>query len=723
MNKNSQKYQRIKTPTVLQMEAVECGAASLAIVLGYFGCFVPLEKLRVECGVSRDGSKAANVLKAARKFGLIAKGYKYDPEDLMDLKLPLIVFWEFNHFLVVEGFSKDWIFLNDPAAGPRKVSHEEFNESFTGIVLTFETGPDFVKIGQKSNLLMELGKRLKGAEKPVIYALLTGLIMVIPGLLIPLFSKVFIDGILINKYDHYMGPLLLFMLFTGVILGVVTWFQQYCFLRMETKLSLHTSSKFFMHILKLPISFFDQRFAGDISSRVAINDTIAQLLSRQLSTNVINAFMVVFYLILMFIYDVRLTLIGIIITFLNVVLLKYISRRRVDGNLKLIQDKGKLVGTSISGLRYIETLKANGAESDFFTRWSGYFAKVINGEQELNFFTQFLSVGPPFLFAVNTVFILTLGSLRVMQGELTIGTLIAYQSLMALFVTPVNNLVNLGGTIQEIEGDMKRIDDVLSNSDDSSPEDKSKELNPEDMAKKLSGKVDLKNISFGYSPLDPPLISDFSIDINPGSRIAFVGPTGSGKSTLAKIICGLYDPWEGEILLDGKSIREIPEKIRANTVSMVDQTMMFFEGTIRENISMWDTTLDDMHIVKAAKDACIHDDITARNSGYDSKVEEGGRNFSGGQRQRIEIARALSTNPRILVLDEATSALDSYMESLIDTNLRKRGCTCIIIAHRLSTIRDSDEIIVLDNGRVVQRGTHDQLIAVEGAYKKLVQMY
>ncbi len=638
MNKSNLKYQRIKTPTVLQMEAVECGAASLAIVLGYFGCFVPLEILRVECGVSRDGSKAANVLKAARKFGLIAKGYKYDPDDLMDLKLPLIVFWEFNHFLVVEGFSKNWVFLNDPAAGPRKVSHEEFNESFTGIVLSFEPGPDFVKMGQRSNLFIELGKRLKGAEKPVIYALLTGLILVIPGLLIPLFSKVFIDGILINKYDHYMGPLLLFMLFTGVVLGIVNWLQQLCFLRMETKLSLHTSSKFFMHILKLPISFFDQRFAGDISSRVAINDTIAQLLSRQLSTNVINVFMVVFYLILMFIYDVRLTLIGIIITALNVVLLKYISRRRVDGNLKLIQDKGKLVGTSISGLRYIETLKANGAESDFFTRWSGYFAKVINGEQELNFLTQFLSVGPPFLFAVNTVFILCLGTVRVMAGELTIGTLIAFQSLMSLFVTPVNNLVNLGGTVQEIEGDMKRIDDVLSNNDDKTSEEKTNELKSEYTTKKLSGKVELKNISFGYSPLDPPLISDFSIDIKPGARIAFVGPTGSGKSTLAKIICGLYQPWQGEILLDGMPMSEIPQKIKANTVSMVDQTMMFFEGTIRENISMWDSTLDDLHIVKAAKDACIHDDITARNTGYDSKVEEGGRNFSGGQRQRIEIA-------------------------------------------------------------------------------------
>lgn len=723
VKKKTQK-KRVKTPTVLQMEAVECGAAALAIILAYYKKIVPLEQLRIDCGISRDGSKASNILKAARKYGLEAKGYKYEPEDLLELELPVVVFWDFNHFLVVEGFEKDHVYLNDPASGPRKISHQEFNSSFTGVVLTFKPGPDFEKGGEKPGLYKSLRKRVEGSERAILYAVVAGLLLVFPGLAIPVFSKVFIDDILVNNMEYILMPLIIGMIMTGIIKAGLTWLQGYYLLKLETKLSLTTSSKFFWHIIRLPVEFFNQRYAGDISSRVAINDKIAGLLSQQLATSMLNVITALFYLILLFSYDIPLTVIGIIISLLNIAVLKYISRKRVDGNMRLLQDRGKLAGTSIAGLANIETLKAGGTESDFFTRWSGYLAKLINTEQELNFYTQFLSVIPTFLSTLNTVAILAIGSFRVINGEMTVGTLVAYQALMSFFTEPVTRLVNLGSSLQEIEGDMNRLDDVLRYKTDKSGSKQFVLESDQDTTRKLEGNLELKDITFGYSPLEPPLIEKFNLKLKPGSRVALVGLSGSGKSTLGKLISGLYEPWEGQVLLDGKPLKDIPARVVYNSLSMVDQSIMLFEGTIKENISMWDYTMDETSIVRAAKDASIHDDITARDTGYDTLIEEGGRNFSGGQCQRLEIARALATNPRIIVLDEATSALDALTESIIDRNLRKRGCTSVIIAHRLSTIRDCDEIIVLDRGEVVQRGTHDEMKDDEdGEYRDLIKMY
>ena len=714
---------RVKTPTVLQMEAVECGAASLAIILAYYGRIVPLEQLRIDCGISRDGSKASNVLKAARTYGFTAKGYRYETEELMDIELPVIVFWNFSHFLVVEGFGKNCVYLNDPAAGPRKVSLHEFNEAYTGVVLTFEPGPDFKKGGARRSLYKGLRERLKGSETGLLYAVITGLALVLPGMVIPIFTKMFIDNILVNRMDYFIGPLITGMIITGFVRAVLTWFQQYYLLRMETKLSLSTSSKFFWHILRVPVEFFTQRFAGDISSRVAINDKFAQLLSKQLATNILNFIMILFYLILLFRYNVLLTIIGIIIALLNIVFLQLISRQRKDGNLKLLQERGKLLGTSISGLTMIETLKASGTEADFYTRWSGYLTKLTNTEQKVNVYTQFLSVIPTFLTSLNTLAILGIGGMCVINGQMTVGALVAYQSLMGFFMDPVNKLVNLGSTLQEVEGDMTRVDDVLSYRTDPGISEKVKVDTEEDIARKLRGKVELKDITFGYSPLEPPLIEKFSLNMKAGSRVALVGTSGSGKSTISRLITGLYQPWTGEIFFDGKAVKEIPRKVITNSISMVDQSIMLYEGTIKENITMWDNMMNETNIVQAAKDASIHDEITAREAGYDSMIEEGGRNFSGGQAQRLEIARALASNPTVMVLDEATSALDPVTEENIDKALRRRGCTCIIIAHRLSTIRDCDEIIVLEKGKVVQRGTHEQLKDIEGPYHKLIKMY
>lgn len=711
---------RVRTPTMLQMEAVECGAASLGMVLGYFGRIVPLEELREVCGVSRDGVKAGNIIRAARMYGLEAKGYRKEPDQLTELPLPMIVFWNFNHFVVVEGFRRDRVYINDPDSGPRWVTAEEFDEAFTGVVLTFDTAGDFRRMGSRASLTRALATRLSGSRMALVYVVLVSLILVIPGLLVPTFTQVFVDNVLIQG-QAWLGPLLLALGLTAVVRAVLTWMQQHYLLRLETKLALATSSRFFWHVLRLPIPFFTQRYGGEIGARVAINDRVAQLLSGELATAVLNLFLVVFYIILLLLYDPLLTLIGVTIAMLNIGVLRYISRRRIDANRRLLQERGKLMGTAINGLQIIETIKATGSEEEFFARWSGYQAKALNAEQQFGLLSQVLSVVPPLLTTINTAAILSIGGLKVMAGDLTIGGLVAFQTLMASFITPFNQVVNLGGRLQEAEGDMNRLDDVLRYETD-------RQLDEEEPAEdglaaggKLSGHVELRGITFGYSRLSPPLIEGFDLVVRPGARVALVGGSGSGKSTLARIIAGLFEPWEGEVLFDGRPRGEIPRGIITNSVALVDQDIFMFEGAVRENLTLWDRTTPEISIMQAAKDAHIHTDIAERPDGYDHILEEGGRNFSGGQRQRLEIARALVGSPSILILDEATSALDPMTEKEIDDSLRRRGCTCIIVAHRLSTIRDCDEIVVMDQGRVVQRGTHDEMKEVDGPYAALIR--
>lgn len=720
--KNGAKSKRVRTPTVLQMEAVECGAAALGIVLGYHGCFVPLEKLRLESGVSRDGSKASNVLKAARKYGLIAKGARSEPDDLEEYSFPVIIHWNFNHFLVLEGFSGSQAFLNDPGSGPRTVSKEEFDQSFTGIVLTFEPGPDFKRGGEKRSTIKSMKRRFTGSQLALAYVVLCGLALVIPGLVIPIFSKIFVDEVLVKGMQEWFAPLLVGMALTFILRGVLVWLQERYLLRMEAKIALTTASKFFWHIVRLPVEFFSQRSPGDIAMRVGLNDKVAKLLSGELATTMISMITVVFYVIVMLSFDVVLTFIGMFTMMLNIIVVKKVARMREDKSQKLLQDAGKLSGFTMSGVQSIETLKATGSESDFFSKWAGHRAKVMNGVQRLGNLTQSVSVIPPSLTALTTAAILTIGGLRVMDGYMTMGMLVAFQSLMLSFVAPVNRLVQLAGQLQEAGADMNRLDDVLNYETDKELSDVAVGDQEEfaEIATKLSGYLELQNLTFGYSRLDPPLIENFSLKINPGGRVALVGGSGSGKSTIAKLITGLYRPWSGEILLDGKPRSEVPRAVINNSLAMVDQDIHMFEGSIRENLNMWDPTTPETSTVNAAKDASIHGDVAARDGGYDHSIQEGGHNFSGGQRQRLEIARALVNKPTLLVMDEATSALDSTTEKIIDDNIRRRGCTCVIVAHRLSTIRDCDEIIVLERGKVVQRGTHEEMKDVEGPYADLI---
>ncbi len=721
---------RCRTPTVLQMEAVECGAAALAIILAYYKRIVPLETLRMACGVSRDGSKASNVVKAARSYGLEAKGMRREPNSLRELGQPAIVFWNFNHFLVLEGFKGNKVYLNDPGSGPRVVTFEEFDQSFTGVVLTMQPGPDFQPGGKPPSMLQALRDRLEGSRSSVLFLILVGLALVIPGLLVPIFTKVFVDEFLIGRMDSWVRPLLLAMGVTLLAMAALTWMQEYALVRLRAKLAITGASRFLWHVLRLPLVFYSQRSAGEISGRVGINSRVADVLAGDLAASALSVMMVVFYAVLMLFFDVFLTLVAIAVAALNIVALRFVARKREDGNQRLLMDAGKLAGTSMNGLRAIESLKASGTESDFFARWSGYHAKTLNAQQNLGRSTLLLLAVPPLLTALNTALILSFGGYRVMQGYLTIGGLMAFQTLMQSFINPINKLISVGSTIQEMTGDMKRLDDVLEYEPDpgipfagiEAGEDAAdREPAAQAEQSKLAGYLELRDITYGFSPHEPPLFENFNLKLGPGQRVALVGPSGCGKSTLSKLVLGLFQPWSGEVLFDGRRREEIPRQVLLNSLSMVDQEIAVFDGTIRDNLTMWDHTIPDARVIQAAKDACIHDVISARQGGYDSEVREGGVNFSGGQRQRLEIARALVTNPTLLVLDEATSALDTVTELTVDDNLRRRGCACLIVAHRLSTIRDCDEIVVLDRGKVVQRGTHDEMGGVDGPYQRLIQ--
>lgn len=719
---NVWKNKRVKTPTVLQMEAAECGAASLAMILACYGLFVPLEILRVDCGISRDGSKASNIVKAAQKYHLEAKGFLKEPADLFHYRLPMILFWNFNHFLVLEGIKGKWAYVNDPASGPRRLPLTELDASFTGVALIFQPGKDFKKGGEKPNLFRSLARRFSGCWTALAFVVTAGLLLAIPGLINPAYTKIFLDDILIEGMDHWLKPLLLAMALTALIQLGLNWIQRYFLLRLQIRISLSGSTRFLLHVLRLPIEFFTQRLAGDIAVRVQLNDKLAQLLSGQLAITVVNLFTVAFYAVFMFQYSLTLTLLGIGFAMVNLAALKFVSYRRKNLNMGLQKVRGKLNGFTMTGLQMIETLKAGGGEGDFFSQWAGYQAKLVTAEQRLSVSTQLLAVVPATLLSLNQVFMLFVGAELIMNGVMTIGILFAFQGLMMGFMQPFNHFVDMGSALQETHADIDRLDDVLVNPMDSCfSRAAQNETDLDDWPVRLTGRLDIRNITFGYCPLEAPLIRNFSLSLKPGARVALVGSSGSGKSTIAKLVTGLYQPWEGDILFDGRPMSAIPKPVLTNSVAMVDQDLFLFDGTVRENLTMWDSATSEKEITQAARDACIHEDILSRVGGYAGPVGEGGGNFSGGQAQRLEIARALVGNPSFLVLDEATSALDPQTEALVDDHLRRRGITCLIVAHRLSTIRDCDEIIVLDKGEVVQRGAHEQLRDQEGLYAELIQ--
>jgi NHLM bacteriocin system ABC transporter peptidase/ATP-binding protein len=702
---------------ILQMEAVECGAAALAIILAHYGRIVPLATLRSDCGVSRDGSKCSNILKAAQTYGMLAKAYKRDLAELNKSPYPYIVFWNFNHFLVVEGYRKGRVYLNDPATGPRSVPLEEFDRSYTGVVMVLSPGPEFTRGGAKPSLLLGLWRRLRGSLIPVFAAVCAALLLVAPGLAVPAMMAAFVDRVLVDGQSDWGRPLVLGMLIAALLRGLLGAIEFRILRRLQIRLAVANSGRFVRHLLNLPTSFYAQRYAGEVSSRIALNDNVAAILSGQLATTSIDALMMVFYMIVMWEFSRPLTLVAVAFAAANFGAMQWVARRRTEGNVRLSMAQGRAGGVGIAGLQSIRTLKASGLESDFFSRWAGFFALMYNSQQELGIVNYYLGVLPPLLLALMTASLLLVGGFEVMHGRMSIGMLVAFQSLSTSFLQPVNSLVSLGASVQALGGDLSRLDDVLSSP---APDEPSLASAAPGLPVRLRGHVEFRDVTFGYSTVAPPLINNLSFQVHPGQRIAFVGGSGSGKSTVARLLAGLYSPLSGEILLDGIPASTIPREILANSMAMVDQDILLFKGTVRDNLTLWDATTSTTSLSRACRDAQIESVIDALPDGYASELLEGAANLSGGQRQRLEIARALSSDPSILIMDEATSALDAETELAVDRNIRRRGCTCFIVAHRLSTVRDSDEIIVLDQGSVAERGTHDELIRGNGHYARLL---
>ena len=708
-----------KVPMIMQMEALECGAACLAMILAYYQKWIPLEQVRLDCGVSRDGSNMKNVFLAGQHYGLEAHGFRMEMEGLKEnATFPCIIHWDFNHFVVLDGFRGGKAVLNDPARGVVEVPMDVFDESFTGLVLTFAPGEGFVPSGKRKSTLEFARKRLKGAAPAVTFVVLTSVITYLFDVINPVMSRIFFDRLLTGRAPDWLNPFIAVMIVLAVFQLIVQWAQTVYSLKINGKMAIEGNAGYMWKILRLPMDFFSQRMTGDITQRQGTNASIAGTLVETVAPLALNTVMMIFYLVVMLRYSVLMTLVGIASLAVNLFIARYLSEKRVNLTRVQMRDMGKLASATMAGISQTETIRASGAEAGFFRKWSGYQASV--NTQQVKYTTLNARVGliPEFISTASNYLVLFLGVGLAMNNQFTLGMITTFQGLLTAFMGPAMTLVDAGQTIQEMRTEMERVEDVMEYPDDPAIS-RDADGGEADYAK-LKGEVELKNVTFGYSRLGEPTVTDFSMHLKPGSRVAVVGASGCGKSTVSKLITGLYQPWSGEILFDGKPADQIPRGVFTGSVAMVDQEIVLFEDTIANNIRMWDDSIADFEVILAARDAQIHDDILQRPGGYQAKLIENGRDLSGGQRQRMEIARVLAQDPSVVILDEATSALDAKTEYELVKAVRDRGITCIVVAHRLSTIRDCDEIIVMEKGRIVERGTHDELYARGGIYRELV---
>ena len=708
-----------KVPVIMQMEALECGAACLAMVAAYYGKWVPLEQVRRDCGVSRDGSNARNVLVAARSYGFAAKGYRYEPDSLRtDGQFPCIIHWNMEHFVVLNGFTKDKAVLNDPARGLVSVSMEEFDRSFTGICLILEPGADFTPGGKPKSVLEFARHRLKGAGPAIAFMVLCTIIGSLLGIIQPAFSRIFYDRLLTGQnpewFMPFMAALIVFSCLQVFIAGVQMLYSN----RINARFAVVGSTSFLWKVLHLPMDFFSQRLAGDIQARQSSNAGVANALVNTFAPLSLQLIMMVFYFVVMVRYSWQLTLLGLVSIAVNMAMARVISQKRINLSRVQMRDGGKLSSATVSGIEMIETIKASGAENGFFGRWAGYQASVNTQQMRSARMEQILGLIPSVISVVCSSAITIAGAWLTMNGQFTVGMIAQFQGFLSSFSGPIGSLISAGQSLMEMRTEMGRIEDVMQYPDD--PAFHTAPDEAEGSFEKLSGMVELKNVTFGYSRLAQPLIRDFNLTLKPGSRVALVGASGCGKSTVAKLISGLYQPWSGEILFDGQPMGSISREKLTGSLAVVDQDIVIFEDTIANNIRMWDTSIEDFEVTLAAWDAQIYHDIMRRDGGFQNKLTEGGKDLSGGQRQRLEIARVLAQDPTIIIMDEATSALDAKTEYEVVSAIRNRGITCIVVAHRLSTIRDCDEILVMDGGLVVERGTHEELMARGGRYTELV---
>lgn len=724
MNKNQKINKPIqkgvaKVPVVMQMEAVECGAACLTMILEYYGKWIPLEKVRFDCGVSRDGSNAKNILMAARNYGLKASGFKMEPEHLVEMgTFPCIIHWNFDHFVVINGIKNNKVYINDPARGNYIATMKEFDESFTGICLTFEPTDSFEPSGSKRSVMDFAAKRLQGSTSALVFMALSCSITAILGLISVAFSRVFLDRIITGANPEWIKPFFILFLVIVILQLIAGYIEAIYAIKIYGKMAVVSNSEYMWKVLHLPMQFFSQRLSGDIKMRQESNESVAATFIDTFAPLMVNSAMLIFYLYVMFRYSIMLTVVGLFSIVINLFMANLISKKRINITRVLMRDEAKKYGTMVSGIEMIETIKASGAENGFFEKWSGYQASVNSQSARFMKLNSYLGLVPGLVNTLTGDLILILGVYQCIAGRFTVGMIMAFQGFYTAFKEPVSTMIGAGQQFQEMRSNMERITDVLEYDDD--PFVNNEKSSQDNGTGKLSGNIEFRNVTFGYSRLAAPLIKNFNLTITPGQKIALVGSSGCGKSTISKLMSGLYRPWEGEILYDGIPMDEIDRNVFTSSIAVVDQDIILFEDTVAENIRMWDSSIEDFEIIMAARDADLHNDIMARKGGYECMLAEGGKNFSGGQRQRIEIARSLAQDPTIIIMDEATSALDAKTEYEVVKSISDRGITCVVVAHRLSTIRDCDMILVINDGEVVEKGTHDELISKGGYYKDLV---
>lgn len=716
LKKNS-KFHKVKTNTKLQMEYTECGAVSLGIILDYFGKNTSIEELRIQCGVSRDGSNAKDILETANRYDLNPKAYTCEVEDLYNVKPPAIIHWNFNHFVVFEGIDKDKFYINDPEFGHKIINRSEMNQCFTGIVLEFEIDKvDGKKKNRSLNLISSLLNRVNCLKEEYLKVIVSGIILTIPSVLVPILSQQFIDEVLIAKKEFLMMKILIILFGMMMVTGLLMYFKEINRIKLKNNIEINESQKLLKHILKLPLEFFSQRNPAEISNRMKLNRYIADISTNKFIEIILNFLLVIFYFGLMSHYSITLALISVFLAFVNIIFLKLSSKKRTSYTQQLIMEEGKFYATSLEGIERIEDIKATGQENQFFLKWLGVHANLVNSSQKFaELLILFLSI-PKLIKSINFSIILILGSYQVMSGNMTLGSLVAFQTLNAYFLEPFEEVLNFAGYIQELKGYMEKVDDILNYPQESYFSDDKTHIK-----KDKYGNLEAKNITFGYSQKEEALIQNFNLKLEVGKQVAIIGKSGSGKSTISKLLMGLYTPWEGGIFFENINIRKFDKAEFYKNIAIVDQEIVLFEGSIYDNILLGRKDVKESDLYQAAKDACILEDILLREFKFEDRVEDNGKNFSGGQRQRIQIARALVGNPDIVILDEATSALDSFTEKKIMENLKKRGCICLIISHRLSIIRDCDEILVMDSGKVVERGTHSMLLEKENMYFRLLK--
>lgn len=707
---------RQRVPVLRQMTAVECGAASLAMILSYHGRKTSVSEMRERCGVGRDGLSALSIVRTARSYGLRVRAITLQENDFRFVSLPAIVHWGFNHFLVVERWTSHHVDLVDPAIGRRRVTAEEFDNSFTGVVLTFEAGVNFDRGAAKRhvNLAHYALNYAKLAPFSLLQILGASLLLQLFGLVVPALTALVVDTIVPDKLQGALALLAFGLLILFVAQLTTMLLRSTVLLYLQTKVDTQMMLGFFEQLLTLPVRFFQQRSSGDLLARLSSNTIVRDTISNQLVSSVLDGAFVLVYLIILFAVSPLFGFLVVLLGGLQIVLLTITTRAVRELAARELVAQGKSQGYATEALVGMVTLKASGAEHRALQRWSNLFFDQMNASVRRTYVSSVINTVLTTFQTFSPVLLLVFGTYLALNGSLQIGTMLALVSLATAFLTPLSSLVTTGQKLQLVHSHLERIADVM----EAEPE---QDLLRVRESPRLQGAISLDQVSFQYDPHSAPILNDISISITSGQKVAIVGRSGSGKTTLGNLLLGLSLPTSGEIFYDGIPLRTLDYQMVRSQFGVVTQASSIFSGSIRENISLNNPEMDMESVIRAARAAAIHDDIMGMPMEYETMVSEGGSALSGGQRQRLALARALANKPVLMLLDEATSALDVITERLVEQNLRELACTQIIIAHRLSTIRNADLILVLDGGKIVERGTHQELLAREGYYAGLIQ--